>query len=99
MHGIATPRDGTRLFLLDGEGVLFSEQANELCSLSPLGVLVWQGLESRRAPAAIAETVAKAFGVANTEASSLVRSTLELLREHGLVAYTGPVDATGPFNP
>ena len=100
MHGAVAPRDGTRLFLLDGEGVLFSEQANELCSLSPLGVLVWQGLESARSPAAIAEAVAETFGVAGTEASSLVQSTLGLLREHGLVAGSVlPVRPAAPEPP
>ena len=83
---VDAPREGTRLFMLDGEGVLLSEAANELSRLSPLGVLVWQCMERGAGADGIARAAADAFDLPTSEALAAVRSTLTSFREHGLVA-------------
>jgi len=80
------PADGTRLFLLDEAGLLFSEPRQELHALNHSAAFIWCCLEEGMAEAAIGTALAELFGLPAAEADRFVRDSLAQWRDLGLLA-------------
>ena len=75
---------GGRAVLLDGAGA-------ELITLNPVGTVVWQALDGRRSPAALADDLHASFsGVRLDQLTTDITAFVAELRALGLV-----VDAAG----
>ena len=82
------PAAGIHFFLLDGDGVLFSEPRQELHALNHSAAFIWCCLEEGLAPDAIGRSLIENFGLAETEAHQFVTSSLDRWGELGLLAGT-----------
>jgi hypothetical protein len=83
------PADGVHLFLLDGDGILFSEPRQELHALNHSAAFIWCCLEEGLDPDAIGTMLIGRFGLAETEARRFVADSLGQWRDLGLLAGAG----------
>ena len=83
-----TPGPGTRLFFLDGEGVLFSEPRQEIHRLNATAAVIWCLLEEGIPPDGIAARLSQDFGAPRAEAPGHVAAALDAWAAAGLLAGT-----------
>ncbi len=86
-----TPAAGTRLFFLEDEGILFSEQRQELHRLNTVAAVIWCLLEEGRTEGAIADDLAARFALTPPEAAAFAAAAVADWAGNGLLAGTaGP---------
>lgn len=94
------PAAGTRLFLLEGEGILFSEQRQELHRFNTTASFIWCRFEEGRTEAAIADELAARFALSPRQAAEYVAAAIGGWAGKGLLAGTaGPPLSPPPAGP
>ena len=81
----AGPGDDVHLFILEDEGLLYADGAQEIYAFNTAATHVWCQLEAGASPAAIAAALAATFGFADGEAARHVRDILAQWRGLGLL--------------
>ena len=79
------PGDDVHLFILDDEGLLYADAAQEIYALNTTATYVWCRLEDGFSPAAIATAMSATFGFADSEAARHVSDILAQWRVLGLL--------------
>jgi hypothetical protein len=82
---IATPVPGTRLFLIDDEGVVFSRDRQELYALNTAAAYLWCLIEEAWDKARMAHEYGASFDVSEAVANSHVSKMLEDFFNLGLI--------------
>ncbi|NIB40156.1 PqqD family peptide modification chaperone [Pseudomaricurvus alkylphenolicus] len=79
------PAEGTRLFFLDNQGVLFDEQAQKLFHLNTTATYIWCLLEEGKNEAEIEQSLQATFNVTEFTAQEYCLQTREFLQSLGVL--------------
>jgi len=91
MTGTDRPAVGTRLFYLDGEGVLFSEPAQELHLLNPAATMIWSLLEEGHDAASASAALREITDLDPGRSAEFVALALGEWRKRGWLEGSSPV--------
>lgn len=98
---IARTVDGTRLFILGDEGLVYAHHQQKIFALNTTATYLWCLIEEKRSKDTVLQDYATAFGIAEAAASAQVTAALEGFHEIGLIDLPDrkTLPATSPSRP
>ncbi|MFP6747000.1 MAG: PqqD family peptide modification chaperone [Alphaproteobacteria bacterium] len=82
---IAKAVDGTRLFIVEDEGVVYAHDRQEIFALNTTATYLWCQIEEQRDKDTVLRDYAATFGIAEETAAAQVNGVLETFHEIGLI--------------
>ena len=90
-----TPAKGTRLYILEDQGVLFNEASQELYILNTTATFIWCHMEDELGEAGIISELKYTFGLSTQEAEQYLSISLDKWQKLGVLEGTERPETTG----